>query len=198
MVWNDGESVQSTIPGHTLRDDTPGGSGLPGSPWQSGRKSLVLVGSPCCYARGVRHVLVLLLCGGCFAGVLDANSRPAVTPKLSELPGDPGKRDAILDQANDTHGPEGRRTASKKQRKAETVAAFAAAIVGQAFSKTQNVTFGTATSIDEDSLFQKSQRRRPAGTANGSGSGSGSGSPAPDPTEPPAETGELLPWIKLK
>ena len=143
----------------------------------------------------MRHVLVLLLFAGCFAGVLGANSRPAVTPKLSELPGDPGKRDAILDQANDTHGPEGRRTASKKQLKAETAAAFAAAIVGQAFSKTQNVTLGTGTAIDENHLFEKANRtRRPGGAPDGSGSGSGSAAPP----ESPVETGQLLPWIKLK
>ncbi|CAN5866695.1 hypothetical protein BH11MYX3_BH11MYX3_27990 [soil metagenome] len=138
----------------------------------------------------MRHVLLLMLLGGCIAGTLDANSRPAVTPKLSELPGDPGKRDAILDQANDTHGPEGRRTASKKQRKVETVAAFAAALVGSAFSKTQNVTLGTAAAIDEDSLFQKRQAKRP-NAATGAGSGSGSGSAAP--TEPDSESGQLLP-----
>ncbi len=136
-----------------------------------------------------------MLFSGCIAGTLDANSRPAVTPKLSELPADPGKRDAILDQANDTHGPEGRRTASKKQRKVETVAAFAAAIVGNAYSKTQNVTFGTGASIDEDRLFQKKQPKRP-GAANGSGAGSGSA--APPSTEPASESGQLLPWIKLK
>ncbi len=141
----------------------------------------------------MRPVLLLLLLGGCLAGVLDANSRPAVTPKLSELPGDREKRDAVLDSANDTNGPEGRRTASKKQRKAETIGAFAAAIVGSAFSKTQNVTLGTATAVDENRLFEKAKpARRPSSESDGSGSGSAA------PEAPPAETGPLLPWIKLK
>ena len=123
----------------------------------------------------------------------DGNSRPAVTPMLSELPADPQKRDAILDQANDTHGPEGRRTASKKQRKVETTAAFAAAIIGSAFSKTQNVTLGTATTVDENHLFEKTPQRRPDGAGSGSGSGSGSAAPAETP-----DAGELMPWVKLK
>lgn len=127
---------------------------------------------------------------------MDANSRPAVIPKLSELPGDPGKRDAILDQANDTHGPEGRKTGSKKQRQAETLGAYAAAIIGSAFSKTQNVMLGTATTIDEDRLFQRKVANRPNAASNGAGSGAGSSSAAP--TDPDSESGQLLPWIKLK
>ena len=31
---------------------------------------------------------------------------PAVTPKLSELPADPGRRDAVLDSSHVTSGPE--------------------------------------------------------------------------------------------
>jgi hypothetical protein len=143
----------------------------------------------------VRHLVVLLLLGGCLGVASDGGSRPAVTPMLSELPTDPEKRDAILNQANDTHGPEGRRTASKKQRKVETTAAFAAAIIGSAFSKTQNVTLGTATTVDENRLFEKAPQRRPNGAGSGSGSGSGSDSAAPAETP---DAGQLLPWVKLK
>jgi len=122
---------------------------------------------------------------------MDANGRPAVIPKLSELPADPGRRDAVLDSANDTSGPE-RRRISRKQRKAETVAAFAAAIVGEAFSKTKNVTFGTATTVDENSLFEKSRKQRQEPAAPGT---TAPADPS-QPQDPPA--GQLLPWIKLK
>jgi len=142
------------------------------------------------YARGVRHVLLLLLFAGCF-GSLDANGRPAVMPKLSELPGDPVKRDAVLDQANPANQPEKGKALTKKERKVETVAAFAAALIGEAFSKTSNVTFGTSTTIDENHLFEHAQKQR-AGEAQGNGSGSAS---PPDATPDP---GQLTPWIKLK
>ena len=111
----------------------------------------------------------MLLFGGCLGGTLDANSRPAVTPKLSELPDDPGKRDAVLDQSHE-----------------------AAGLVGEAFSKTQNVTLGTQTTIDENHLFEKTRARRPGG-----GSGDQAGSAAtPEPA--PADPSQLTPWVKLK
>ena len=134
----------------------------------------------------------MLLFGGCLGGTLDANSRPAVTPKLSELPDDPGKRDAVLDQSHEAAGPEHRKGMTKKERKAETMAAFAAALVGEAFSKTQNVTLGTQTTIDENHLFEKTRARRPGG-----GSGDQAGSAAtPEPA--PADPSQLTPWVKLK
>jgi hypothetical protein len=139
----------------------------------------------------MRWLLTLVACSGCF-GALDANGRPAVMPKLTELPADPGRRDAVLDSANDTTGPEQRKV-SRKQRKVETVAAFAAALVGEAFSKTKNVTFGTATTVDENTLFEKSRPRPPTTTAP-------SGTAPTDPSQPSEQptTTPLLPWIKLK
>lgn len=113
---------------------------------------------------------------------------------LSELPQDPEKRDAVLDSANNTDGGPERRRVSKKQKKAETIGAYAAAIVGAAFSKTQNVTLGTATQIDENALFEK-QHKKPSGS--GSGSGSGSADEIKTTTEEPPP-GQLMPWIKLK
>ncbi len=48
--------------------------------------------------------------------------RPAVIPKLSELPSDPERRNAVLDSAHAEPGPENR-PVSKKARKVETAAA---------------------------------------------------------------------------
>lgn len=140
----------------------------------------------------MRHVLLLLVASGCIGGVLDANSRPAVIPKLSELPPDPAKRDAVLDQSHDTAGPEHRKGMSKKERKAETIAAFAAALIGEAFSSSHSVTLGSSSTIDENELFEKTRRQRAPGT----GSGSAEGSEAP--IEPPTDASQLTPWVKLK
>jgi hypothetical protein len=137
----------------------------------------------------MRPYALILLLGGCLAAGAGGggNARPGVMPMLSELPGDAEKRDTILDQSGQTAGPEHRKGMTKKERKAETMAATAAAILGSAFSKTQNVTLGGATTF-----------------------GGGEARPAtPKPaahdqdTEaaPPATTDDgepLVPWIRLK
>ena len=134
----------------------------------------------------MRSVLLLLLLPACLGSSLGSGSRPAVMPKLSELPGDPGKRDAVLDQSNSTAGPEHRKPlATKRLRRAETAAATAAAILGDIFSSTKNVTLGTAISIDENDLVTPPQRRPTSPT---------------EPAEKAPElepTGPLVPWIKL-
>lgn len=125
---------------------------------------------------------------GCFAasgGDGKTGSRPGVMPMLSELPGDPQKRDAILDQSNATPGPELRKGQTKKERRAETAAAGVAAIIGSMFSTTQNVTLGSATVFDENDIGPSTPVRphpeNPGGTAS-----------------EPAPNGQVLvPWIKL-
>jgi hypothetical protein len=133
----------------------------------------------------MRYVLAFLL-GGCLAGSLDANSRPAVIPKLSELPEDHAQRDAVLDQSHAIAGPEQRKGMTKKERKAETAAALAAAIIGDVFSSDHNVTIGVAidSSADEPTPIPRDDAK-----------GSGSGVARPAASEP---AGELLPWVKLK
>lgn len=131
----------------------------------------------------MRFVLALLL-GGCLAFSLDANSRPAVIPKLSELPEDHAQRDAVLDQSHETAGPEQRKGMTKTERKVETAAAYAAAIIGDMFSSDHNVTFGVAF---DEKVDNSQLRKQPEG------SGSGSGSAV---VEPPS--GDLMPWVKLK
>lgn len=132
----------------------------------------------------MRLVLALLL-GGCLAGTLDANSRPTVIPKLSELPEDHAQRDAILDQSQQAAGPEQRRGMTKKERRAETAAALAAAIIGDMFSSTHSVTIGVAIQPEADHTPLRRQEEE----------GQGSASAAPL-VEPPAE--DLMPWVKLK
>ncbi len=91
-------------------------------------------------------------CGG--------SSRPAVIPKLSELPGDSQKRDAALDSAHAEPTPEQHAPLTKKERKAETIAASAAAVIGSLLSSSENVTLGVGTSIDEDAAFDPAAQQR--------------------------------------
>jgi hypothetical protein len=161
-------------------------------------------GMPSAWASFMRTVLTLLLLGGCFStgwGTGSWSTRPGVMPMLSELPADPAKRDAILDSSSTAAGPEQRNTAAGperrknmtvKERRAETAASTAAAIIGSMFSKTQNVTIGTATVFDEAALA-------PLPVSPPS---SGSTDKPDDPARPPASIDrsdrDRVPWIKLR
>lgn len=140
-------------------------------------------------SRGVALAAALL--AGCVStgNGSGQSSRPGVMPMLSELPGDPVKRDAVLDSANATPGPEHRKPVTPKQHKAETAAATAAAILGGMFSKTQNVTLGTRTSFEENLIVEpQPQPVRPRSQPEDS---EAAGEIAQDGDAP------LVPWIKL-
>ncbi len=127
------------------------------------------------------------------SGCLGGNSRPSVMPKLSELPGDPSRRDAILDSSNATPGPEFHRAKpTGRAAKVETAAATVAAIIGDMFSSTKNVTIGHLTMIEETSIVHGSlapatPRPRPAPTS----------APSEAPV-PGVSNADLIPWIRLK
>lgn len=146
----------------------------------------------------MRAFLAVLLLGGCFGTGASGGggARPAVMPMLSELPGDPGKRDAVLDSAAATAGPEQRKGMTRKERKAETAAATAAAIIGSMFSHTQSVTLGTASVFDEDQLIAPQAVPQPQPTP---GAADGSAKPDAPPTgDAGPSNADLVPWIKLK
>jgi hypothetical protein len=152
------------------------------------------VGTTTAWRPIMRAILACLLLGGCVgAGIgpsAGTGTRPGVMPMLSELPNDATKRDAILDSAANTAGPEQRSGLTTKEQAAETVGATAAAILGSLFSKTKNVSLGAATKLDEG----------PVGVRH-------PGAPSADPTgaadrdAPPADAdasnADLIPWIKL-
>jgi hypothetical protein len=125
---------------------------------------------------------------------------------LSELPTEPTKRDAVLEQASATAGPEQRQGMTAKERKAETTAATAAAILGSIFSKTQSVTLGAATQIDASELVapQATPRpRRPSPTEKPDAKPGAKPDDSTRPEAPPADdpgtsNADLIPWIKLK
>jgi hypothetical protein len=166
-------------------------------------------------ASTMRALVALVLLGGGLGGCLGGGSgsgvgatRPAVMPLLSELPTDPNKRDAVLDQSATAAGPEQRQGMTRKERKAETAAATAAAILGGIFSKTSSVTLGTATVIDATDLIapQPAPRvKRPSPRTRDAARPEDAGTPddASKPDEPPADdpgpsNADLIPWIKLK
>ncbi|HEY0986915.1 MAG TPA: hypothetical protein VGD80_07680 [Kofleriaceae bacterium] len=151
----------------------------------------------------MRALLALVLLGGCFgSGSGGGAVRPGVMPLLSELPGDASKRDAVLDQAAATAGPEHRKGMTSKERKAETAAATAAAILGNIFSKTKSVTIGTASQFDENRIIapEAVPTVLPTDKTGEAARADGEARPdAPPPTAPNAPSNnDLIPWIRLK
>jgi hypothetical protein len=145
----------------------------------------------------MRTLLALVLLGGCFSvgsgGGSTGGTRPGVMPMLSELPSDPTKRNAVLDSSAATAGPERRQGQTPKERKAETAAATAAAIIGGIFSKTQTVTIGTSSQFGGDD--------HPVAPAPPLATEPADGMPPPDASpadDPGTSNADLIPWIKLK
>lgn len=149
----------------------------------------------------MRALVAVLLLGGCL-GVTSSGgggARPGVMPMLSELPGDAAKRDAILDQSNVTAGPEHRPGMTVKERKAETAAATAAAIIGSMFSKTQTTTLGAATSFEESPVAAPHPvKPGPPAVPPSALAPEGAADPDAPPDDPGTSNADLIPWIKLK
>lgn len=121
----------------------------------------------------MRSVLVVALLGGCFV----IPNRPAVQPRLSELPVEREKQDAILDRAYAETMPEHLRPRpSALERQVETFAASVAVLIAMGLSKSASVTFGYASEIEET----PTKKQPPHVKAESE----------PDPTE-------LTPWIRL-
>jgi hypothetical protein len=130
----------------------------------------------------MRSAAALVLLAACVGG----SARPGVTPNLTELPADPGRRDAILDSSTQRAGAEHRRTSTPKERKVETTAATAAAVLGWLLSDHQNTILGVAGAFDEGLLVDDGAPTRPASDAK-----------AP-PDAPPADSEALVPWVRLE
>ncbi len=116
---------------------------------------------------------------------------------LSELPGDSTKRDAVLDSANATATPEHRQGMTSKERKAETAAATAAAILGEMFSKTKSVTIGAASQLDEIQLIAPHAVPPPHPASPEKADGAAQPD-APPPDDVGTSNADLIPWIKVK
>ena len=138
-------------------------------------------------------VVSILLCA--CAGPM----RPAVIPKLSELPAEPQKRDAVLDQSHAQPGPE-QQPKTPKERKVETYAATAAAVIGWFLSDSENVTLGGGVPIDETGLVpveteSQKQARKEAADAKAKETEKDKAKPAPAAIDRDVP---LVPWVPLK
>jgi hypothetical protein len=136
----------------------------------------------------MRAMLAWIILGGCGASPLASSgtTKPAATPMLSELPTDADKRNSILDSAHYQPGPEQHGRLAPKERRAETAAATAAALIGSLFSKTQNVTLGTELVLDPVTPA----RPHPPGESTETDQG--------PPPEERVTSDELVPWIRLQ
>jgi hypothetical protein len=129
-------------------------------------------------------ILVMTLSAGCFS----SSMRPAVIGKMSELPPEAEKRNAILDSAVSQPGPEQRQRTTGKAKKVETAAATAAAILGHMFSKTENVTFGGASTFDENRLFETDHEPKREGAKEEAKAKA---------AQDAADAGPLVPWVRI-
>jgi hypothetical protein len=80
--------------------------------------------------------------------------RPALLHELSEVRPEREPRDARLDSASATSGPEQHAALSPAAQKLETGVATVAALIALIFSHSSNVMLGIGGPIDENALFQ--------------------------------------------
>jgi len=132
----------------------------------------------------VRTLAVVILLGACGGSVGMPFRSPAVIPKMSELPADAQRRNDVIDGAAARPTPEQRHGQTAKERKFETRAATAAAILGMWFSKSSNVTLGAGGTFDEGSIVDSH--------ATSSGEKKSTA-----PAAEPIDSKQLVPWIQL-
>ena len=126
------------------------------------------------------RALILVMLVGC--NPLAVPEHPAVIQKLDQVPAD--HRDEAIDTTNLIRPTSENQPKTAKGRRQETVAAFAAAVIGDMFSKDSNVDFGLSW---VDSTPQK-KSQQPAAEEP----------PAAKPAStPPVDSTKLVPWIHL-
>ena len=138
--------------------------------------------------RGVVRALLLVMLVGC--NPFAVPEHPAVIPKLSEVPED--KRDEVLDSSFQRPGPENRPKTAKGRRQ-ETLAAFAAAVIGDMLSKDENVTLGLEW-IDVTPQ-KKPKTDKPEQPDQQQGDKKQDDAAKPRVTTQPSD---LVPWVRLK
>ena len=121
-------------------------------------------------------ILGVVMAAGC-AGP----AQLGVSPSMTEMPIEAERRDHLLDTATARPTAESRKPLTRRERKAQTAAATAAAVVGWLMSSHPNTVLGVSGPIDENLIFQDHRRR-----------------PTPDPARTPEERPPvLIPWIDL-
>jgi hypothetical protein len=100
---------------------------------------------------------------------------------MTQMPVEAEKRDHLLDSSGARPTAESRKPLTARERKAETAAATAAAVVGWLMSSSENTVLGVSSSIDENRIVEEHQAK-------------------PKPTAPQAPVDRpavLIPWIDL-
>jgi len=125
------------------------------------------------------RALLLVMLVGC--NPLAVPEHPAVIQKLDQVP--EAHRDEAIDTTTLIRPTAENQPKTAKGRRQETLAAFAAAIIGDAFSKSSNVDFGLEW---VDTTPQKKSKAPTEETPNDK------------PIAPPPEDSKaLVPWIRL-
>ena len=124
-------------------------------------------------------LLALGFCLGC-----SQNLTPAALLDMRGLPDDADRRNERLDKAAARPAPENRKPENGKVRKAVTIAASAAAVLGMIFSSSPNILLGGGSSFDENQLLdpqesRAARKKKPADEGD------------------PVDATQLVPWVKL-
>ena len=124
------------------------------------------------------RALILVMLFGC--NPLAVPEHPAVIQKLDQVPEE--HRDEAIDTTTLIRPTAENQPKTAKGRRQETLAAFAAAVIGDMFSKDSNVDFGL------EWVDTTSQKKRPTTEET----------PAAKPAPAPAvDSKQLVPWVRL-
>ena len=127
-------------------------------------------------ARPMRALILVMLFG---CNPLAVPEHPAVIQKLDQVPEE--HRDEAIDTTTLIRPTAENQPKTAKGRRQETLAAFAAAVIGDMFSKDSNVDFGL------EWVDTKPQKPHPAEETP----------PAKPTPAPPEDSTKLVPWIRL-
>ena len=100
---------------------------------------------------------------------------------MTQMPLEAEKRDHLLDSSVAPPPAESRKPLTARERKAETAAATAAAVIGWLMSSNENVMLGASMSVGENQIVEEHQAKAKPAT--------------PAPVDKPAV---LIPWIDLR
>lgn len=116
----------------------------------------------------------------CLAGCA-GSSRPAVIPSMTEMPLEAEKRDHLLDSSVARPTAETRKPLTARERKAETAAATAAAVIGWLMSSSENTMLGVSMGVYDNHIVEQHRAKsKPAA-----------------PVAPTDKPTVLIPWIDL-
>ena len=100
---------------------------------------------------------------------------------MTQMPLEAEKRDHLLDSSVARPTAESRKPLTARERKAETAAATAAAVIGWLMSSNENTMLGVSMGVDENQIIEQHQAKPKPAT----------------PAAPVDKPAVLIPWIDL-